>query len=291
MATRLVGDYDSIPMLERVLIFGNGYVGNRFAARLPGSVIASADISDRQSVRKALQEQRPGAVVNCAGKTGTPNIDWCEDHIPETMAANAMGPVVVALECLDRKLPFLHVGTGCVYTGDNGGAGYRESDEPNFRGNVYTRSKILSEQALRELPVLQLRLRLPVDSLPGPRNLISKLVKYRKVIPATNSISVLDDFISAGIALLSKGCTGIFNGTNPGAISLAGILDLYREIVDPAMTYDVVRPDQLPALRTGRAECTLNTDKMAAQGVTLPPIQDALRTALRLYKARLTVSA
>src|SRR5262245_33242662 len=121
-------------MLERALIFGNGYVGGRFASRIPGAVIARADITDRQAVRRALQEHRPTAVLNCAGKTGRPNIDWCEDHAAETMASNTLGPLVLATECLDARVPFAHVGTGCVYTGDNGGAGYRETDAPTFSG-------------------------------------------------------------------------------------------------------------------------------------------------------------
>lgn len=278
-------------MLERALIFGGGYVGSRFAARLPGSQTAKADITDRQAVRKALHEQRPTVVINCAGRTGTPNIDWCEDHVAETLASNTLGPLVLATECLDRQVPFAHVGTGCVYTGDNGGAGYRETDAPTFDGNVYTRSKILSEQALREFPVLQLRLRLPVDAVPGPRNLITKLAKFRRVVDVRNSISVLDDFVSAGIALLEKRCTGIFNVTNPGSISPAGILKLYREIVDPGLTYEVVRPEQLAALRTGRSQCTLNTDKLKAQGVVLAPIEDAVRKALHVYKGLLATTA
>jgi dTDP-4-dehydrorhamnose reductase len=274
-------------MLERALIFGNGYVGSRFAARIPGAVIARADITDRQAVRKALQDHRPASVLNCAGKTGRPNIDWCEDHAAETMASNTLGPLVLAMECLDAGVPFAHVGTGCIYTGDDGGGGYRETDAPNFTGNVYTRSKILSEQALRELPVLQLRLRLPIDSIPDPRNLVTKLAKYRKVIDVRNSISVLDDFVDASVALLEKRRTGIYNMTNPGSITLARILDLYKEVVDPGLTYEVVRPDQLPALRTGRAQCTLNTDKLAAEGVILPPIDAAIRSALVDYRSHL----
>lgn len=270
------------------MIFGPGYIGNKFAARLPGCILTRVDITDRPAVRKALLENSPSAVINCAAKTGRPSIDWCEDHKSETIASNVLGPLVLATECLDKAVPFAHVGSGCVYAGDKGGAGYDEEDEPNFTGNTYTRSKILSERALRELPVLQLRLRMPVDGVPGPRNLITKLVQYRRVIDAPNSISVIDHFIDAGLELIGRGRTGIYNLTNPGAIALSRILEMYREIVDPSLSYEVVSPEKLASgLKANRTNCTLSTRKVEGEGIVMPPIEGAVRKTLLEYKRNL----
>jgi len=272
-------------MLARVLIFGNGWIGNKFAARLPGSAVTATDITDRQAVRRILADHAPSAVLNCAGKTGRPNIDWCEEHKLETLASNTIGPPVLARECLDRGVFFAHVGSGCVYDGDNGGAGYGEDDPPNFFGSYYSRTKLWSEQALRELPVLLLRLRMPIDGMPGPRNLITKLAGYGKVISIPNSVSVLDDFLPAAIELVRRRRTGIYNLTNPGAIVHPRILELYREIVDPSLVFETISMENLGGrVKTGRSNCVLSTVKIEREGIRLRPVEEAVRSAMVEYR-------
>jgi dTDP-4-dehydrorhamnose reductase len=41
-----------------------------------------------------LDEVKPDVVINAAGKTGKPNVDWCEDHKEETLRSNDTGPLV-----------------------------------------------------------------------------------------------------------------------------------------------------------------------------------------------------
>lgn len=271
--------------LDKVLIFGNGYIGNRFKDRLPDAVITTADITDPAAVRAALTVHRPDVVINCAGKTGRPNVDWCEDHKPETFASNVIGPRVLARECLDRGVFFAHMGSGCVYEGDNNGKGFTEDDPPNFFGSFYSRTKLLSELALKEFPVLQLRMRLPLDRIPGPRNLITKITGYTRVISIKNSISVVDDFLTAALELITRRKAGIYNMTNPGAIEHQKILAMYQEIVDPSFTYVPMSLDELHAItKAKRSNCVLNTDKLAREGITMPPVHEAVRNALKEYK-------
>lgn len=270
-------------MIDRVLVFGNGWVGNKFAERLPDAEVTAVDITDRQAVRAELARRSPAVAINAAGKTGKPNIDWCEEHKLETLASNTTGPLVLARECLDRGVFFVHVGSGCVYDGDNGGKGYSEDDPPNYFGSFYSRTKIFSEQALRELPVLQLRLRMPIDSVPGPRNLITKLVGYRKVISIPNSVSVLDDFFAASLELIRRRRTGVYNMTNPGAIVHPQILTLYREIVDPAYSFEILG-ELGGRVKTGRSNCLLSTAKLDAEGLRMRPVEEAVRATLVQYR-------
>jgi len=186
---------------------------------------------------------------------------------------------------LDRGVFFAHVGSGCVYDGDNGGAGYGEDDPPNFFGSYYSRTKLWSEQALRELPVLLLRLRMPIDGMPGPRNLITKLAGYGKVISIPNSVSVLDDFLPAAIELVRRRRTGIYNLTNPGAIVHPRILELYREIVDPSLVFETISMENLGGrVKTGRSNCVLSTVKIEREGIRLRPVEEAVRSAMVEYR-------
>ena len=278
--------------MKKVLIFGRGFMGNEFARRLAGSVVSPADITDPAAVRAAIRENAPDAVLNAAGKTGTPNVDWCEDHVLETISSNTLGPIALAKACEQEGVYMAHLGSGCVYEGDNGGAGFSENDAPNFFGSVYSRSKMYSEMALREFPVLQLRLRMPVDSKPGPRNLVTKLAKYPKVASVKNSISVVDDFVPACKKLMEKGRTGIYNVTNPGAIEAVEILGMYREIVDPSFEYALISLDELYGFtKAKRSNCVLNTDKVAKEGIRMRPVREAVRDCLFKYKKHFEADA
>jgi 3,5-epimerase/4-reductase len=270
----------------KYLIFGNGYIGNKFTGYLNDAVIAPTDIGNEREVREAIEKYKPEIVLNCAGKTGKPNIDWCEEHKVETVYSNVIGPLVLVKVCQEKGLYLVHVGSGCVYAGDNSGVGYSESDSPNFWGSFYSRTKIWSETVLSEFDhVLQLRLRMPIDSVPGPRNLINKLVSYRKVIDIPNSMSVLDDFLVGACFLMEHGKTGIYNMTNPGAMCHPEILDLYREIVDNTFTYTTISLDELSrVVKAPRSNCVLSTYKIERDGVPMRPLQDAVRQTLELYR-------
>ena len=64
------------------LVFGAGFLGQRFARELPGATLSTVDITDRQAVDAAIRNARADVVVNAAGKTGRPNVDWCETNRP-----------------------------------------------------------------------------------------------------------------------------------------------------------------------------------------------------------------
>ena len=40
---------------------------------------------------KDLEDFKPTHVLNCAGVTGRPNVDWCEDNKEATIRSNVIG--------------------------------------------------------------------------------------------------------------------------------------------------------------------------------------------------------
>jgi len=269
----------------KILIFGAGYMGNKFKQSFKDATISTTDITDRNAIKKVINTENPDVVINCAGKTGKPNVDWCEDHKAETFNSNTIGPLVLAHTCYLLNKYMVHLGSGCIYKGDKEGKGFSEDDPPNFFGSFYSKTKIWSEQALTAFPVLQLRIRMPVDHVPSPKNLITKIAKFSKIISIPNSITVVDDLILAAKALINKRKIGIYNITNPGAITHEEILDLYKKIVDPKVTYEIISVEELTKqLKAERSNCVLNTDKLRAEGIKLPPIKEAMRNLLMKYK-------
>ena len=293
----------------KILIFGGrGYMGRQFLRIYPDALLPSADIADHRAVADALERERPDVVINAAGRTGVPNVDWCEDHKLETLRSNVTGPLVLLEECQKRGIYLVHLSSGCIYEGWkkdskklkdskdsedwNTKYGWTEEDEPNFTGSFYSRTKAWSEKALREFPVLILRLRMPFDGTPHPRNLITKLAKFDRVLDVENSITCLTDFLAATRILIDRHSTGIYNVVNDGAISPYRIAELYREMVDPSFTFErLILGSLAQAIRGKRSNCILSTAKLKGEGIAMRPVEAAVRSALLELKNSSSVRA
>lgn len=243
------------------------------------------EITDLSALRRAMSDLRPDWVLNCTGITGAPNVDACEKDPQRTMAVNLSGSLNIAVAASETGIYSAHMGTGCQYSGDNGGKGFSETDEPNYFGSLYSRSKILSEKAIRDIPnTLQFRIRIPILSEPNPKNVIDKLLVYPKMINVMNSFSVIEDFVPAAIRLMEMGATGVFNMTNPGAMDHKTLMEMYREIVDPSFKINLMPKAEQDELCKRRSNCVLNTDKREKLGVHMRPIGESVRSALQKYK-------
>lgn len=266
-----------------VLLFGGkGYMGGWFRQIFPQAIVPSVDIADAQGVAEILNREKPDIVINAAAKTGRPNIDWCEDHKSETLHSNVTGPLVLLGECMKRDLYFVHLSSGCIYQGDNGGRGFSEDDPPNFFGSFYSQTKAWADQILKEFPVLILRLRMPFDDTRSERSLINKLLKYPRVLDVKNSLTFLPDFISAAQSLIQKRRTGVFNIVNPGIVSPYNIISMYKKFVQKDHVFEKLTLDQLPEVaKAGRSNCILNTAKLEREGTRLPDVHQRLEEVMR----------
>ncbi len=264
-----------------VLIAGSrGWIGSQLLTQFKGAVGPSFDIADAMEVRRVLDEHKPSIVINAAGKTGRPNVDWCEDHQVETLRANVTGPLVLLEECLKRNIYFVHVGSGCIYQSTHDEV-WTEVDTPNFTGSFYSFTKAMSDQLLARFPVLQLRLRMPFDASTHPRSLLTKLRNYTKVLDVPNSVTYLPDFLTAIQELVTQRITGTFNMVAPGGISPYKIMKMYQEIVDPTHTFQRLDLSNLPSVvKAQRSNCVLSCTKLQKEGVKLTPAEEAVRIAL-----------
>jgi dTDP-4-dehydrorhamnose reductase len=274
---------------ERMLICGaGGFLGNYFRFAYPEALTPPLDIAEPVAVAGILDAVSPRVVVNCAAKTGRPNVDWCENHRRQTLRSNVAGPLVLAEACARRDIYFVHISSGCIYEGDSGGTGFSEDAPPNFSGSFYSCTKAWAEQCLRGFPVLVLRLRMPFDGSTSSRNLLMKLRSYRRVLKAPNSLTHLPDFLRAATALIACRATGIFNIVNEGALSPFEIMELYREIVDPDHEFEALSPGELDGLvRAKRSNCLLSTAKLRNAGLALPSVGAAVEAALVSLKEEL----
>lgn len=275
--------------MTKIIIFGPGFLGTKFHDATEGSVLSKADIADPAQVRAALDEHKPDAVLNCAGKTGKPNIDWCETNQFQTYRSNTTGPLVLAEACAERGIHLTHLASGCIFYGPSPDPrGWKEDDFANPL-SVYSRSKYAADILLVKLPnVAIVRLRMPIDSEPSSRNLINKLANYPKVINVENSVTVVEDLISAVKVVIEKRGAGIFHAVNEGTMKHRDLIELYNELVDPTHTNEWITDEEMMAqgLATARrSNCILQNTRLSELGITMRPIDVALRDCMEKYAA------
>src|SRR3990167_6413885 len=123
----------------KYVILGNGYVAGHFKKFLDGDAeISTIRIENYDALKKEIESKKPDVVINTAGKTGRPNVDWCEDHKLETLVSNVFGPLNILRVCEELDQYWVHVGSGCVYDSTTTDEVYTEEDAPNFFGSFYS---------------------------------------------------------------------------------------------------------------------------------------------------------
>jgi dTDP-4-dehydrorhamnose reductase len=284
---------------EKYLLFGkSGWIGGKLIELLTAQgksfVLAESRTENRESVARELDLHKPTHVLNACGVTGRPNVDWCENNKTETVRANVVGVLNVADLCASRGIHHLLYATGCIFEYDSehviGGKGFTEEDKPNFHASFYSHTKALVEDLLQNFATTCiLRVRMPISDDLSPRNFITKIVKYDRVVNVPNSMTVLTELLPYSLRMAEKKLTGIYNFCNPGAISHNEILDMYRQYIDPSYTYsNFTLEEQAQILLAGRSNNTLDHTKLC-QAVPEEPI-DEIHVAMEKVFQRMRVN-
>jgi 3,5-epimerase/4-reductase len=172
-----------------------------------------------------------------------------------------------------------------IYTYDEnhpiGGKGYLETDPANFDGSFYSATKSKAEELLKHYTnALILRLRMPVSDDLHPRSFVTKISTYPHVVDIPNSNTILHDLLPCSLLLASYSETGIYNFTNPGAISHNEVLTLFKKHVRPDFTWkNFSLEEQSKVIKAGRSNCKLDTTKLVERlreyGVEVPEVHEA----------------
>ncbi|MCA9389233.1 MAG: sugar nucleotide-binding protein [Candidatus Magasanikbacteria bacterium] len=273
----------------KILVIGaNGFVAQRFHDAYPSETIAfTGRVTDKASFLEVLDQHQPDAVVNAAGRTGRPNVDWCESHQVETYEGNVIMPLVLASACQERSVYLLHLASGCIFYGDSPDPrGWREDDFANPT-SFYSRTKYSADLVLSHLPNVGIaRLRMPIDSRPHQRNLIDKLATYKQIVDVENSATVIEDLVRVIFELCQKKGEGVFHVVNPGTLRHRDLINLYQELVDASVQPEWINADDLVARGLavkGRSNCILQSTRLQELGISMRPIDVALRDTMMKY--------
>ncbi len=281
------------------LLYGStGWIGSKIKFLLDKNgekvVCAKARLQNTQDVERELDSIKPARVVNCAGLTGRPNVDWCEDHKPEVIRVNVLGTVALIDACYQRDIHLTNFATGCIYQYDSAhpqgsGLAFKEEDKPNFVGSFYSYTKEIAERLVKSYDnVLTLRLRMPLSDELSPRSFITKITKYERVVNIPNSMTVLHDLLPVAYDLAKRKRTGIYNFTNPGTISHNQILDLYKQYIDPKFSYkNFTLAEQAKILKADRSNNELDVSKLLGEYPDIFHISTSIHLLFQRMKALL----
>jgi dTDP-4-dehydrorhamnose reductase len=269
-----------------------------------------------------MRNMKPAFVINAAGYTRPLESDGVEATREKVMVANAMLPQMIARVCLMTRTPWGHLSSGSIYTGakivedgkvrienDLGRPGVREMferepgsfegfnelDEPNFSfrappSSFLSGTKALAEEAIRNIGQSYIwRPRLAFSDQDSPANFLWRFQREANPSDTIDSLSNVQDCVRACLDLWKIGAPyGIYNLTNPGAITTRHLAEMTQRILKLPRPLEFRRESDEPARAGGRApqsHCILNVSKLLATGVKMRSLHEALEDSLN--KARL----
>lgn len=280
--------------MKKVLILGHGYVGkylyNSLKLHNDVEIVAKAslDYTDEDVLDTYLFErtelQMPDYIVGAFGYTGRPNVDGCEDHKEDCWDLNVTVPTKVNRLCKHYNIPYIHISSGCVYSGYD--KSWSEKDAPNYgvfnnESSFYSKSKHAYELAAGDYG-LTIRIRMPFDDDFTDRSITAKLLKYDKLIDEVNSktyINDLCDFIGQYISQ-GRNDNDIVNFVNPEPLSTKQVVDCmkFNNKINP--NWEWVKFEDL-GTKCGRSNCILDISKLQTKyGFNPAPERHAIMKSL-----------
>jgi dTDP-4-dehydrorhamnose reductase len=275
----------------KIMSIGAGFVSEH----LPYETI-SRRILSVEDVDHILVEHKPDVLVNCIGKTGRPNVDWCESHKEETAFANIAVPIMLAKGCQDRGVHLIQIGSGCIYFGPSPYKGETSwAKDPGWREedfakplSFYSKTKFACDLALGSMDnVATLRIRMPISSQNTQRNFINKIRGYKQIIDIPNSVTFMDDLVRCVDWAARNKITGIYHVTNPEPITAAQVMREYQKYV-PEHQFEIISEAELDSLTVAkRSNCIINSDKLKRAGFVMTPSEIALKRCMAEYAKNL----
>lgn len=291
-------------MTRLLLVGANGQVGWELQRALAplGQVIAldraGMDLSDPDSVRRAIREAGPAIIVNAAAYTA---VDKAESETELAMCINGIAPGVMAEEAARTGALLVHYSTDYVFDGTKD-APYLENDATNPL-NSYGRSKLAGETAIRASGARHLIFRTSWVYSARGSNFVRTMLRLAR---ERNELRIVSDQVGAptwarSIADLTgrilkvycgnpdrrEGFGGVYHLAARGAVSWHGFAEAifaYAKSLNARFKAPTLVPIQaseypLPARRP--ANSRLNTSKLKAAFGIVPPLwESALQQCL-----------
>ena len=259
----------------KILILGNGWLGKMMAQDYV------ADIYHGRIEHITVHDMRGyDVVINAAAKT---DIDWCERNRYAALFNNALSARHVAETAVLAGVRHVFISSACIFESDDVKDVKYEDSKPNPKC-FYAVTKWVGEELVREVNPgsMIVRIRLPISSKPSPRNTINKVITYKELVDTQESVTVIEDFIPALMALMEDWNFGTYHLINEDTISIPEIVGRF------ALPFKTISKETLRERMTddGRA-ARVSTIVGSKNAPLLPSIQLTIDKIVEAYKMNL----
>ena len=254
------------------------------------------DVSDKQEVRKVVDEIEPDMIINTAAMT---NVDKCETERDAAWRANVVTVENLAYSAKLVGAHIIHISTDYVFDGKAGP--YDELDRPNPL-SYYGRTKLASENILKTngIPYTIVRAMVLYGIGFGVKMnfalwLLRELSEGRTVRVVDDQLgnpTLADDLAYALVKIIELDRTGLYHIAGPDLASryefaraLADVFEFDQAMVTPIKTTSLKQPAHRP-LKSGFITLKAETDlgiKMSGMRQGLTVLRNQLSVNLREY--------
>jgi dTDP-4-dehydrorhamnose reductase len=249
-----------------------------------GADIEEFDITDAKAASDFIENYRPGAVVHCSAYTA---VDKAEDDRERCMAVNVGGTRNIAAACSEIEAKIVYISTDYVFPG-TGDSEY-DVDDPTGPLNVYGKSKLDGELAVRELTHKHFIVRISWVFGKNGNNFVKTMLRLGKerskvnvVCDQVGSPTYTADLAELLCDMVTTEKYGTYHATNEGFCSWAEFAqEIFRLAGYPA------RVNPIPASEYPTRAARPRNSRMSKKSLDdagfrrLPPWQDALARYLK----------
>lgn len=204
---------------------------------------ADLDITDRVAVRRAVTDLRPDVIYNCA----VLQVDDCERDPAKAEAVNVRGPRHLAEAASIIGAQIVQFSTQYAFAGEPvGRAPYTIEDEPQ-PANVYGRSKVAGEQAVRNMCERSYIVRTSWVYGSGKKSFLCTIAddlksgrKVQAIDDIWSSTTYVEDLIKRTLEIVRAQRSGTYHIVNEGtctyyefALEAGRLAGLRRDHIDP----------------------------------------------------------
>lgn len=248
---------------------------------------ADFDITSKETTRAFLENYRPDAVIHCAAYT---KVDLAEDEPECCMRVNAEGTRNVALACREFGSKLLYISTDYVFPGT--GDKPWETDDPTRPLNVYGRSKLAGEQAVRELLERYFIVRTSWDIGEHGNNFVKTMLRLaethdclRVVGDQIGSPTFTADLAPLLCDMIATEQYGVYHATNEGFCSWAELAEAVFRLSGKEVAVEHVSTEEYGAKALRPKNSRLSKMSLDEKGFKrLPGWETSLEILLRKDK-------
>lgn len=258
--------------MTNVLILGAGYVATQLYCHSAKERInyylksrKDLDYTNNLELRKFILNNDISYVVNCSGFTGRPNVDEGELKKKDCWYLNVLLPLKISKICKDIGLGYIHISSGCIYSGYE--KEFTERDEPNFglydNSSFYSKTKHAFE-TLNDYGCT-IRVRMPFSNDLNDRSYITKILKYDNLVNYKNSKTYIPDLCEFIEYIIEKNIStssiGVINFVNPEARDTKFVTDIMKAYNLENKNWKFVDIKDIN-ISAPRSNCVLSIDKL-----------------------------